>query len=182
MSHDKSLLAAAIRSKMLRQSPSIRNSRLASALQVVDQVNISSFNTTANTAISEDGSHFWERQVAAVPTMDLDEIEVQLSTPQVSEIAAQLSLDLNDVTSQNTEEGRIASSTNIEVESLSEDATIWRAREQREADDIDVYSTSSATSVGLSVFETVTETHSHMTAAEDDPLSVASDQSDDEES
>ena len=182
MSHDKSLLAAAIRSKMLRQSPSIRNSRLASALQLGDQVTNSSFNTTANTAISEDGSHFWERQVAAVPTMDLDEIEVQLPAPQVSEIAAQISLDSNDVTSQNTEEGRIASSTNIEVESLSEDATIWRAREQREADDIDVYSTASATSVGLSVFETVTETHSHMTAAEEDPLSVASDQSDDEES
>lgn len=76
-----------------------------------------------------------------------------------------------------TEKSSVASAP-----SVSEDAAIWRAREHAAADDVDVYSTASAASVGLSVFETVTETHSNMTVADQDALTVASDQSDGDDS
>jgi len=167
-SHDKSLLAAAIRSKMLRQSPSIHKSRKAvSAPQAGDQISVSSFDTSMNTAVSEEASRFSQLEVAPAqtPTMDLDEIELQLSAPQVSAMEARLSVDSDDGKSGafHETESSVASAPSVEVDSLSEDATIWRAREHAAADDVDVYSTASAASVGLSV-------------------TVASDQSDGDES
>jgi hypothetical protein len=67
----------------------------------------------------------------------------------------------------------------VEVESISEDSTIWRAHEQRDDGCVDVQSTASSSSAALSVFSALTESQataveSEMSRAEQEDVSVAS--------
>jgi hypothetical protein len=148
---DKSLLAAAIRSKLLRQSASIRQKRDEHSR---DYAIASALSTNTDSFVSEN-----EAQPSELPSesIELDEIELQLPAPGVEMSIDPLmngfkldcagSLDCVDDTF----------SAIAEVESISEDSSIWRAREQPDDDSVDVHSTASSITAVASVFSALTE-------------------------
>jgi hypothetical protein len=171
-SRDKSLLASAIRSKMLRQSPSIRKSRHERSS---DQITVGTLSSTSESVFSEASVRTPEPSVNSQLSVEPDEIELQLSDAGGA-VAQQ---DVNSYSSEVWDgEEPIA-----EVESfISEDSTAWRAREYTGAMNVDEESTVGAASVGVSVFSTMTAVESQVTSADREQTSVFSRESSDDDS
>jgi cysteine-rich repeat protein len=145
-SQGSSLVAAAIRSKMLRQSPSIRKSK----------VNLSSdqtFDSNLSPAVDSVVSEASQDQVFKEP----DEIEVR-SVADEGENFKELVYSRNETSHHSSANDEQHFEPIFGVDSLSEGSTIWRTHEQVSARSFDLDSTTvSAASVSLSVFSTYTE-------------------------
>ena len=92
---------------------------------------------------------------------------------------AELSTDRREGQADGSENSHDARDSIVEVESLSEDSTVWRAKEQLDAQNVDVESIASGTSVDLSVLSLLAESQmtaveSQATPAEWEGISVAS--------
>jgi hypothetical protein len=170
---EKSLLAAAIRSKMLRQKASIHqtqneNSRDCAAASNASAI-IDSFDSESDVQSSDLHS----------ASIELDEIELQLPAPDVDTVSDPLMKYVKRGDADSLDSADDAFGPVVEVESISEDSTIWRAHEQRDDGCVDVQSTASSSSAALSVFSALTESQataveSEMSRAEQEDVSVAS--------
>jgi hypothetical protein len=147
---------------MLRQKPSIHNSRHDTS---TEHTTMSKLDTTVDSTVSALHSHPSESVVGLSETREPDEIEVQFP----AHIAEELSLGSIDGQSNLFEYAHDVLDPIAEVDSVSEDTTIWRCHD---ADNVDVYSTASATSDVHSVFSALTDephtivVESHQTSIE----------------
>jgi cysteine-rich repeat protein len=184
LNHEKSLLAAAIRSKMLRKRASIYK---AEKDKSDDRITSTSMSATVDSINSENDVQASDLRSVSLQSIVLDEIQLQLPAQNV---------DTGNKPSREAREAFSADSwgnfdtsliRDAEVESVSEDPTIWRAHEHCDESNVDVHSAASADSGALSVFSALTESHatavySDAIDAEHEQMSVASRESVEDES